>query len=40
MNTICAIAVALEEASQASFHIYAQQVIDNAAAMADEFLSR
>lgn len=40
MNTIAAIAVALHEAAQPSFATYAQQVVHNAKAMADEFLSR
>lgn len=38
MNTICAIAVALHEAAQPEFKTYAQQVLDNAKAMADEFV--
>lgn len=40
MNTIAGIAVALHEANTESFKTYAQQTIDNAKAMAEEFLSR
>ena len=39
MNTIAAIGVALHEASQPAFKQYATQVVANAKAMADEFLS-
>jgi glycine hydroxymethyltransferase len=39
MNTISAIGVALHEASQPDFKVYAQQVVANAKAMADEFLT-
>lgn len=40
MNTIAGIAVALHEAAQPSFQTYAEQVLRNAQAMADEFLRR
>lgn len=40
MNTIAWITVALHEAAQPSFKTYAQQVLSNAQAMADEFLRR
>lgn len=39
MNTICAIAVALHEASQPEFKTYGQQILENAKAMANEFLN-
>lgn len=39
MNTIAALAIALWEAQQPSFAMYARQVVDNARVMADEFLS-
>lgn len=38
MNTIAAIAVALYEAQQKSFHVYAQTVLDNAQVMAERLL--
>jgi len=40
MNTIAAKAVCLYEAMQPEFNLYAQQVIDNAAALADELKKR
>lgn len=40
MNTIAAIGVALHEANTSAFKTYAQQTIDNAKVMAEEFLSR
>ena len=39
MNTIAAIGVALQEADTQAYRTYAQQILNNAKAMADEFLS-
>ena len=40
MNTISAIAVAMKEALDPSFQVYAQQILKNAQIMAEELLSR
>lgn len=40
MNTVCAIAIAMKEALDPSFQVYAQQIIKNAQTMAQELLSR
>jgi len=40
MNTICAIAVALNEADTPEFKTYAEQTLKNAKVMAEEFLAR
>ena len=39
MNTVASIGVALKEADTQEYRDYAQQVIANAKAMADEFLT-
>lgn len=40
MNVIAGIAVALEEAQSEDFVSYAQQTLDNAKTMAEEFIQR
>lgn len=39
MNTVAAIGVALKEADTPEYRAYAQQILKNAKAMADEFLT-
>ena len=40
MNTICAIAVALQEAQTSAFKAYAQQALKNAQILAQELVTR